>query len=988
MYKDCTKLEYINLKNVQFKSDVLTEDIISDKINLVICTNDEKIKQIVNGYHCVVVDCSENWRENQKKINLENNECVENCIQTNNNKYNYNSKCYDICPNGTYNNSFICENCHSDCKTCEKSSEIDSTNCKSCSSNDKFLYFGNCVTNCSNGFYYDEIDTSIKICKCELEKCYKCSKESIKQNLCISCNDGYYPKYNEINNVNSFIDCYQSPEGYYLDEINGEKFYKSCYNSCKKCNKSGNETNHNCIECDENYYFEINFGDYKNCYNKCSYYYYHDRKTNIYHCTEIQKCTEEYNKLIYNKSECINKCDDDETNKYEFKNICYPECPKGTISSEKNPTYCESICTEENPFKILSNQECVSYCPIKDIIQNLCILSVYFPNNNKKEKEIKLMNIMLKNVEAGLKYNDYNTTNLENGEEDIISIERMTITLTTTQNQKNNKNNNVTIIDLRNCENKLREVYEIPDNEILYMKKIDIIQEGMRIPKIEYDIYYKFKKTNLVKLNLSECGNNQISLAIPIEITESLDKINSSSDYFTDICYTAKSDSGTDILLNDRKKEFVEKKTVCQDDCNFLNYKDDIHIVNCSCNAKNASSIVENMNINKTKLYGNFEETKNNIDASNLGITSCNVFSNKENIESNTGFYLLLIIITIFIIIFIIFCIKGYNLLERQIDEIIYKKFKKENKNKINNINNSYIKQNLNSSNLSKKPRNKSKITKKESLHSKASKASKANKSIKSLFDKKQSKNNPIKNKNTKDIKNQNFKPDTDYELNWLIYEHAIKFDKRTYCDYYCSLIKSKQLFIFTFCVFDDYNSGIIKKFMFFLSFALHYTINALFFTESNLHQIYEDEGKFNFEYQISFISFSAIISTIILRLVLKFLVLTDKDLVEVKHQLTKDLAIKKKKKVLKNMKIKFAIFFILNFILLGLFWYYLTCFNAVFQNTQIYLIENTFISFALSLFYPFIINIIPMIIRMNSIKSSKKNKKYIYKISQIVQII
>ena len=988
IFENCTKLEYINLKNVHFHLGVSTVDIISDKINLVICTNDEKIKQIVNRYHCVVVDCSENWRENQKKINLENNECVENCIQTNNNKYNYNSKCYDICPNGTYNNSFICENCHSDCKTCEKSSEIDSTNCKSCSSNDKFLYFGNCVTNCSNGFYYDEIDTSIKICKCELEKCYKCSKESIKQNLCISCNDGYYPKYNEINNVNSFIDCYQSPEGYYLNEINGEKFYKSCYKSCKKCNKSGNETNHNCIECDENYYFEINFGDYKNCYNKCSYYYYHDRKTNIYHCTEIQKCTEEYNKLIYNKSECINKCDDDETNKHEFKNICYPECPKGSISSEKNPTYCESICTEKNPFKILSNQECVSYCPIKDIIQNLCILSVYFPNDNKKEKEIKLMNIMLKNVEAGLKSYDYNTSNLENGEEDIISIERMTITLTTTKNQKNNKNNNVTIIDLRNCENKLREVYKIPDNEILYIKKIDLIQEGMRIPKIEYDIYYKLNKTNLVKLNLSKCGNNQISLAIPIEITESLDKINSTSDYFTDICYTAKSDSGTDILLNDRKKEFVEKKTVCQDDCNFLNYKDDIHIVNCSCNAKNASSMVEDMNINKTKLYGNFEETKNNIDASNLGITSCNVFSNKENIESNTGFYLLLIIITIFIIIFIIFCIKGYNLLERQIDEIIYKKFKKENKNKINNINNSYIKQNLNSSNLSKKPRNKSKITKKESLHSKASKASKANKSIKSLFDKKQSKNNPIKNKNIKDIKNPNFKPDTDYELNWLIYEHAIKFDKRTYCDYYCSLIKSKQLFIFTFCAFDDYNSGIIKKFMFFLSFALHYTINALFFTESNLHQIYEDEGKFNFEYQISFISFSAIISTIILRLVLKFLVLTDKDLVEVKHQLTKDLAIKKKKKVLKNMKIKFAIFFILNFILLGLFWYYLTCFNAVFQNTQIYLIENTFISFALSLFYPFIINIIPMIIRMNSIKSSKKNKKYIYKISQIVQII
>ena len=54
---------------------------------------------------------------------------------------------------------------------------------------------------------------------------------------------------------------------------------------------------------------------------------------------------------------------------------------------------------------------------------------------------------------------------------------------------------------------------------------------------------------------------------------------------------------------------------------------------------------------------------------------------------------------------------------------------------------------------------------------------------------------------------------------------------------------------------------------MFFLSFALHYTTNALFFTESNMHQIYLDEGKYNFVYQSKFILFSAIASTIILRL-------------------------------------------------------------------------------------------------------------------------
>ena len=84
------------------------------------------------------------------------------------------------------------------------------------------------------------------------------------------------------------------------------------------------------------------------------------------------------------------------------------------------------------------------------------------------------------------------------------------------------------------------------------------------------------------------------------------------------------------------------------------------------------------MNINKTKLSENFEIKNDKMDGSNLGVTSCNVFSSDENIKSNTGFFLLLLILAIFIIIFIIFCSKGYNLLENKIDEVIYKKFKKE----------------------------------------------------------------------------------------------------------------------------------------------------------------------------------------------------------------------------------------------------------------------------------------------------------------------
>ena len=56
-----------------------------------------------------------------------------------------------------------------------------------------------------------------------------------------------------------------------------------------------------------------------------------------------------------------------------------------------------------------------------------------------------------------------------------------------------------------------------------------------------------FSDSNLKKLNLTICKTNKISLSIPVEITENLDKLNSSSGYFNDICYTASSESGTDI---------------------------------------------------------------------------------------------------------------------------------------------------------------------------------------------------------------------------------------------------------------------------------------------------------------------------------------------------------------------------------------------------------------------------------------------------------
>ena len=50
-----------------------------------------------------------------------------------------------------------------------------------------------------------------------------------------------------------------------------------------------------------------------------------------------------------------------------------------------------------------------------------------------------------------------------------------------------------------------------------------------------------------------------------------------------------------------------------------------------------------------------------------------------------------------------------------------------------------------------------------------------------------------------------------DFELNTLEYPLAIKMDKRTYLQYYFSLLKIKHLILFTFLPANDYNLKSIK---------------------------------------------------------------------------------------------------------------------------------------------------------------------------------
>ena len=84
----------------------------------------------------------------------------------------------------------------------------------------------------------------------------------------------------------------------------------------------------------------------------------------------------------------------------------------------------------------------------------------------------------------------------------------------------------------------------------------------------------------------------------------------------------------------------------------------------------------------------------------------------------------------------------------------------------------------------------------------------------------------------------------------------------------------------------------------------------------------------------------------------------------------------------------KFCFFFFVTPILLFIFWFYISCFCCIYENTQMHLIKDSLMSLGLSFIYPFFISLIPGIFRIPSLNNNKGNRIYMYKFSQFIENI
>ena len=688
----------------------------------------------------------------------------------------------------------------------------------------------------------------------------------------------------------------------------------------------------------------------------------------------INDCSKKINnfhKLTYDNRICLNDCEDDKIYNYQYNDdYCYDKCPKGTHSNKNNIHLCqmnEYECFEDYPFLIIEYNTCTAECNGKDFFNDICTL-----NNLDNITQSILIESIKKAVEEGL---------MDDLIEDIINKEKHDIIkkrynilyqITSAYNQNNNEYKNLSTIKLGELENIIKDKYNISINESLIIFKIEKYIEGILIPLIEYEIFNPETK-EIIDLKNFQNINLNIIISIPISIKENiLYKYDPNNRYYNDICYTYTTERGTDLTLFDRQNEFnKENYSFCFKNCLYSGYDLVNKKVICECR-------IEGLLINNS--YDFLNKFEISMKATNFYILKCyKLLFSKEGLIKNFFNYIILLIIILYIAASIYFYRKGLDFIWDEINEVIENKTLESKYD----INSKKVEKEIskdNSTAVFSSQKNQTEKTLKKNIYNSTinyndSKSELQNK-IKSFLI-----NKSAKQEIKKDNENEKSIEYIEIEINSFKFEDAVENDRRTYFQFYISLIKEKHILFFTFYKNKDYNSQIIKVCFLFFSLSIFLVVNAFFFNDLILHRIYYDYGKFNFIYILPQILYSIIITSIINE-ILKKISLSHPNILGIKNESNKYNLEGKILTELKRIIIKFTCFFIFGIIFLIIFWYYLSCFCAVFKNTQIYFIKTIIIGYILSLIYPFIYFLLPGIFRIPAIKFSGI---CFYKISQIL---
>ena len=842
-------------------------------------------------------------------------------------------------------------------------------------------------------------------CYISCEKCTKKGDE--KKHLCNKCKSNYYPliKKNE-NNLN--FNCYKNTtliEHYYFDEI--EQKFNECSQECLTCFDKSNLYDTNCLICDYNKHYIPSIYDFSNCIKECEkghrIYIYENNNFKNYLCTENDICPSDY--PIYNESlnQCFNKCNYD---KFNYKNNCIDFCPNDTLIDDLHKI-CYNIPKNINNLikdigdiilSIPKNVELsFNYGSIKVIVynnsysENLLINFTECLNVFKSVYNLNDDNFLFSKIEY------INNTFIVNKIEYLVFNEYGKLLNLSVCSELNVKVNYI-IINESNINIDLAKKFSEEYN-------IDIFNEN---DQFFNDICFNFTSENLTDVtlkdrkenyyqNISFCKKECTYLNIDLEkkIVECVCPINS-------IFNIDEEENKNEIENNDDNEYYFTSNNYEVILCYNKVFNKKILKINLGNYImlfivliyfilifeylfRGKKNIALYIVINKYENSNPPKKKKNNnsiiFDNENfLTHTKCkstilseeiNIDENKENKESNE---------IINIPIFHNNINKNIKKEENDLDKI---ERHKKNINILTSLHNNYIikpdisliKTNklltlLNNNTNDNNIQNNTNLILKDNLNNNS-----INHSINS-FSKRttttfilgpKDTNNRLKKKNNK----KNSKIKTCLEYDEMSFQSALLYDKRNIFYAYWEELKDKQIFL---CLF--FNKDLMLKQLKITSFligtATDFFFNAFFYTDKYISKNYND-GALEYVTTLP----KTILSSILTQLFccfLDYLISSKMILLFLKKKQKKNNIYYRQCNNLINMCIcKIRVFIIVTSFSLIFFWYYITAFCAVYQNSQINWIKDTLNSFWISLLTPLALCFISLLLRNISIK--KKNK-------------
>ena len=678
---------------------------------------------------------------------------------------------------------------------------------------------------------------------------------------------------------------------------------------------------------------------------------------------------------------------DDHNCPVKYEHRCYLECPLGTCLTQEDPEL----------------KTCVNKGPNTQVFNGIC-----FDNLLEMAQNIKTISDAGQTLytESGIIIHGYSTKT----------------------NQDDDKNSNYSLVDLGDCEYKLKAHYNLSNDTELFILGIDSPNKDLTSPISVYNYGVYLEDGTL--LNHTEiCSDSKILISSPITNPELLkleeaayfsdlgyDIFDSNSDFYNDNCAPA-SIGGNDIILSDRKKDFYPSNiSLCNDSCIYSQVDLSSKRFTCECDLSYNYS-------EKVKKEENTEEEEDDtsyieyfLSLINYKIIKCyKLFLEYKSYYYNAGFYITvgtLVFCMIQMFIFIYCGNKSIDIivLENVPNEMKLRQIEKEQQkkwdelDKDNEKNNPPKKDSVIKFEKDKKKSRKtvqlkdeddSKHKRKSKLKNRTTKFSKNSRTSKKenvktqlpLLDSKGKlhipKYNNITIVNSSHINNEIIQHDESSkvsvdsrELNIMPYPQALREDKRSCFKIFLSVISHEIKIISIFYYKHPYDHLSIILSHYFFELCLDLTLNGLLYTEDVISEKYNNNGSIRFFTSLSLSFFSNIISSIICYFVSKLA-----EYAEFFEFIIKDVTIKSKYYLnIMNFKkllcIKLSFFFIIQFIINLVMCYYLTIFCAIYHNTQGSIMINYLTGIAESMAISFGLTLITSILRVIAIKC---RSKYIY---------